>query len=326
MKLLATALALLSAADVHASRYRFRGFRQQGPKLDLDETCDKILSSEQDIATSDDVGDFTKSLRARQARKRSRDEISITTETSITEAGGFGGDAPRVILIVDKSGSMKGLTANVINEFNSFLERLKDETASSATRVKLSVALFSSEYTLVSYSDILDVPELTSDTYKPAGGTALFASITCLLDKFADEEGNIVEVFTDGEDRDGPNTVIDADSVKERLLNLRDNQDWTFEFKGMVKDEGAAKQLQEQQALAMGFTLNNTFTKNPFGMRKVWTTMGDEVLNHLVKQGVSRKPVNGRKNDFEKFQQVKNYCARYPNQKRCKKLRAQGRL
>lgn len=173
-----------------------------------------------------------------------------------------------IIVIMDESGSMGPKKNDVIGGFNSFIDdqkNIKNDTARlylvkfnttvnfvhSGNQIKLLNSL-NNLYDKYCFRDNLvyillivilkpktgvpleNVPELTSATYLPGGGTALFDAIAesvrvAQKDK-SQEERVICVIMTDGEENSSRETT--KEQVKQIIAGYEAKGDWTFLYIG----------------------------------------------------------------------------------------------
>jgi uncharacterized protein YegL len=105
-----------------------------------------------------------------------------------------------IAAVIDKSGSMMGTAVEVIGGFNRFL----DEQKAIPGQVDLMVTMFDTKINTDTV-DLQKAKHLTSETYQPGGGTALYDAIGLTV-KALKEHKNfsksrvMVLVMTDGEE------------------------------------------------------------------------------------------------------------------------------
>lgn len=107
-----------------------------------------------------------------------------------------------VLMIVDMSGSMAALAADVRGGFNTYLNGLREDTNAD---YKISVTLFDHRYMpLCTAATVERAPELTDANYQPAGSTALLDAVGRTVGAFdqattlADGDRVLVVIQTDG--------------------------------------------------------------------------------------------------------------------------------
>lgn len=161
-----------------------------------------------------------------------------------------------IAVIIDASGSMAGLTNDTIGNFNSFLNEQKLIPGEAA----FSLCTFNTDYTLVhDFIPLHTVAELTRQTYRATGGTALLDAMGTTIDTLgakldampeADRPSKvIVLVITDGEENQSRRFTLDQ--IKEKVTHQQSVYSWEFVFIGANIDAISA-------GTSMGFTAQNS--------------------------------------------------------------------
>jgi hypothetical protein len=131
--------------------------------------------------------------------------------------------------VLDASSSMSGVAAQAIKGFNALLAEQK-KIAGSA---HFSLTLFNNKLEPV-YDGIplAEIGALSTETYRPAGGTALFDGIGTMIDTIAartDQSSKvIIAILTDGAENSSQEYSLDQ--VAERIFTRRISYDWQFLF------------------------------------------------------------------------------------------------
>lgn len=150
-----------------------------------------------------------------------------------------------IIDITDKSGSMSDIRSDVIGGFNTLLEDQKAVPGEA----KFTHVQFDSNYKLVyAGKPIRDVPDLTIDTYVPAGGTALLDAIGRTMNEQGARiksenwaEKVIVCIRTDGEENSS--REFSLAQIKAMITHAQAHG-WVFIFSGADIDAfGEASKL-----------------------------------------------------------------------------------
>ena len=107
-----------------------------------------------------------------------------------------------IVLALDASGSMRHREAEVIASAHAFAAALRPQD-------QLGILLFSDTTTLVQdLSTDRDATRAAIDTYKTAGGTALYDAVADALARLETAEGRrVVVAMTDGRDENNPGTA-----------------------------------------------------------------------------------------------------------------------
>ena len=168
-----------------------------------------------------------------------------------------------IIVITDRSGSMASIAPDVIGGYNTFLRDQKAEPGEA----KLTYTQFDDKYEVVLAGvPIQQAPDLTSATFRPRGGTALYDAIGRTLneqgariaaEKWADLV--VVCVITDG----GENSSREygQGKVKEMTQHAEKNG-WKFVFLAANQDAfQAAQAFGSAGQYSAGFVANAAGTQ-----------------------------------------------------------------
>lgn len=161
-------------------------------------------------------------------------------------------------IVLDRSGSMTKLTAETLAGFNKFLA---DQKAVDGEAV-MTLATFSSDYTLVhDFCKLGSVAELTLDTYKTGGYTALLDALGRTIDATGVKLATMAEedrpskvifvVITDGQENFS--REFNRSQVFEKITHQREKYGWEFVFLG-------ANQDAIQEGMKLGVSMQNAFT------------------------------------------------------------------
>ena len=152
----------------------------------------------------------------------------------------------KIWFLLDRSGSMQGLTEDVIGGFNQFV----NDQAAKPGKARLTTVQFDGGdpfEVIIDAKRISKVPALTSDVYQPRGVTPLHDAVGRLIttadqritsreERELPEEDQLVIVFTDGLENAsrefGRSQVFDL--IKDRM-----DAGWTFVFMGANQDSYA---------------------------------------------------------------------------------------
>lgn len=149
--------------------------------------------------------------------------------------------------IIDGSGSMAPLQSDTIGGFNRIMEEQRKATCEShATLVIFSNAT----HEVFTDIDAKHARDLTTESYVPAGGTALLDAMGYTIDRlgklFADtpeakRPGKVcVTIITDGEEN--ASREYDLAKIKTMVERQREKYSWEFVFLGANIDAFAAAQ------------------------------------------------------------------------------------
>ena len=188
---------------------------------------------------------------------------AATTGTTTTQSGTepAGTEKPavqashlEVVLLIDKSGSMKGLEEDTVKGYNSMLD--KERKLSVPTNV--TTILFSSDHEILAdRKPISEVPDMTLDAYKVRGATALYDTIGNAIAKTEavkgiDDTGSKVlfVIITDG--LENYSQTYDQEKIK-KMIDVQEEKGWEFVFIGSNMDA-------EKEADTIGIKKENAAT------------------------------------------------------------------
>lgn len=148
------------------------------------------------------------------------------------------------VVIIDESGSMSFLTDNVIKGYNDLLGEIKKTQVKNKEMQEhlITLVLFDDPNNIKLISDKADLlmaNELSRETYKPRGCTALFDAIGTTLTPLetvvdSDEDGiGIVTIITDG--YENSSMKFSGADIYKLIGRLRE-KGWDFNFMGAGAD------------------------------------------------------------------------------------------
>jgi len=195
--------------------------------------------------TGNETETFINNLK--QQLKDAPDGVDITKiEQALANLADPETERVKIWFLLDRSGSMQGLTEDVVGGFNQFVA----DQVLKPGKARLTAVQFDGTdpfEMIVDARRINDVPELTSDVYQPRGVTPLYDALGHLIksadrrisyraEKGRPEEDQLVIVFTDG--LENASTKFERSKIFE-LIQDRMNADWTFVFMGANQDSYA---------------------------------------------------------------------------------------
>lgn len=194
----------------------------------------------------------------------------------------------RVIMIVDKSGSMQSNRKATINNFNEWLQSQKISATEEETELpSFTIVQFSEKNSLVEYDCISKTEELTKSTYKPEGCTALYDAIGLVLDKYKNDLDNIVCIITDGEDN--MSKTYNQKTIAAKIDKYQTEKDWSFTYLG-------AHDRAQHTGASMNINTTIQFENDSQGYNNMYTTQA--ITNQIDRgyQNYKRTKRSGGKN------------------------------
>jgi len=197
-----------------------------------------------------------------------------------------------ITAIIDRSGSMEGLTNETVTGFNKYL---KDQKAlpGSAT---LTLVLFNTDYTVVHDAvDIQKVPDITADFYSANGYTALYDAMAEAIKRTgaslaakpeAERPGAvIVLVMTDGQENSSKEFKGEQGrvAIQKMVKHQTGRYSWNFVFMGANIDAKAVgANLGVHVDFAMNYMPDSQGTSEAYRLLSVGT---QAVRDHSSKGG-----------------------------------------
>lgn len=167
-------------------------------------------------------------------------------------------DEKCVALVVDKSGSMEAVRQQVISGTNEYLQMLRGEK-----KVSLSLTFFDTEVKSPYVNVAVDkVPDLSVESYRPSGMTALYDAIGQTVAKTeASLTGKkpkvLVVIQTDGEENSSKEYT--REKIRDLIAAKEKEGNWTFVFLGADQDAWlAAAPLGISQSNSLSYESKTT--------------------------------------------------------------------
>lgn len=151
-----------------------------------------------------------------------------------------------LIFVVDRSGSMESIRADMIGGFNAFIK-----SQNNLGDCKAFFYQFDDIYEAVfEGKDLKDVPQLTKDTFVPRGSTALFDAVgktinnisALLANLTADSKPDKVLVVTITDGMNNTSKEFTPESVA-KLVKEKQQDKWDFAYIGANQDAWAVGDL-----------------------------------------------------------------------------------
>ena len=190
--------------------------------------------------------------------------MSINVEVNVTKEKK--GKTTHIICVLDRSGSMGGLAAEVITNFNHFLKEQQELEG----KAKLTLVLFDNQYDVIyDEVDLQKVKPLTSKVYFARGMTAMNDAVGKILTDKQSKKNAIVLIHTDG--HENASREFTAKSIKALVKKL--NRKWEFIFVGANIDAMTTNE-------AYGFTHTLQSHGNDFGVANSYAAFNNTTANY----------------------------------------------
>jgi uncharacterized protein YegL len=166
----------------------------------------------------------------------------------------YGNPVTHAGLLLDESWSMNKHKAAALEGFNAQVHVIK-QGAQGAGKTLVSLSLFNGvARNVLSAVDVSVLRPLSSNEYRPGGGTALYDALGDMIAMFLAQPGVndpntafLVSGFTDGEENSS--TRYSADVLKRLVTRLEATGRWTFT---LMAPQGEAEELAQSLNLHAG--------------------------------------------------------------------------
>ncbi len=156
-------------------------------------------------------------------------------------------DTVEIICVMDRSGSMSGITKEAVNAFNRFVEDQKKLPG----KAKLTLVAFDDQYEVIhDRVKLKDVPMLTEGEVFARGMTALNDAVGKAINRATDAKKVICLIQTDG--FENSSHEYSSNQIKS-LVEEKTDAGWEFHFIGAGIDAFA-------QSAQFGISRANTFS------------------------------------------------------------------
>ena len=182
-----------------------------------------------------------------------------------------------LVMILDRSGSMRGLEQDTIGGFNSMIERQKKEEGEAL----VSVVLFDHVNDVIyDRTDIRKIEPMTEKQYYVRGTTALLDAVggaihhIGLVHKYAREEGRpektLFIITTDG--MENSSRQFSYEDVRKMIERQRERYGWEFLFMGANMDA-----VEEAARFGIHRSRAVTFENDSLGQELNYRAISDAV-------------------------------------------------
>lgn len=197
-----------------------------------------------------------------------------------------------LIIILDRSGSMESIRKDMIGGFNAFLREQKK----NPTDCKVSFYQFDAQYgdileTCYERRNLPDVPDLTTETFVPRGGTPLYDAVAQVIrkvtERIKDSENNerpervLVVIITDGEENSSREWK--GSQVKQMIENQQEKCGWEFVYLGANQDAWA-----NSEALGVKASSTLGYVATAAGTGDMWKSLSDKTMKYRVAACVAK--------------------------------------
>jgi hypothetical protein len=188
-------------------------------------------------------------------------------------------------LVIDRSGSMQGISTTVIKQVNEYLANAKKIAAETKIPTFVSILLFDHEnLPHLNFAPIEEATPLTTSNYVPRGWTALNDAVGVAIDELRarlsgreTEVSVTISVFTDGYENKSTRYVGEGNKELSGLITEISNMfHWTVVYVGA----GMEGEVRER-ARGLGIDASNTlnFTADNVGASRAFESMAKGLVS-----------------------------------------------
>jgi len=166
-----------------------------------------------------------------------------------------------IVVILDRSGSMRKISAETVDGFNTFLDEQKNAEGEAFITLIQFDDRYEVDYKSVPVKEAHDL--ILNETYVPRGKTALYESIGRTINELDTNRDVVFVIITDGQDN--VRSEFRPEAIKKMIETLQDDNGWKFLFLAANQDafsEGGklgVKMSNSMSYAASGSGVTNTF-------------------------------------------------------------------
>lgn len=194
-----------------------------------------------------------KTLIKKMKKKDSKKSAVVATDAKAKQT--------EIIVLLDRSGSMKRISAETVEGFNTFLEEQKNSEGEAFITLIQFDDRYEVDYKSIPVKDADNL--ILNETYIPRGSTALYESIGRTINELKTDRDVVFVIITDGQDNIKSEYKVEA--IKKMIETLQDNDGWKFLFLAANQDafaEGGKLGVRMSNAVsyaASGAGVTNVF-------------------------------------------------------------------
>jgi len=197
-----------------------------------------------------------------------------------------------VVIVLDQSGSMDPIKGEIVGSFNQQIESIKESTGEMKTDVTL--VTFDSEVNAPTLlcTDAYDVPELTLESYKPRGMTAMYDAVGTTIDKMkllrdadSDKTSFLFVIISDGMENNSK--VFDGLKLSETIKEIEKTDRWTFTYVGANQD---LAKVSKSTGIDMGNSLR--WASSSSGTQSMSSNVNESYVRYMRARTMGATSVN----------------------------------
>jgi len=165
-----------------------------------------------------------------------------------------------IIMVLDRSGSMRSIDKATVEGFNKFL----DEQKNSEGEAFVTLVQFDDRYEMNYQSvPVKNVDELVlNETFIPRGGTALLDAVGKTIEELKTDRDVIFVIITDGEENSSK--VYKKEAIM-KMIETQTNEGWKFLFLAANQDAiQAGGSIGIKGSNSINYSSNDLSTANVF--------------------------------------------------------------
>jgi len=147
---------------------------------------------------------------------------------------------PRIIIVLDETGSMCGSKSVTISSYNEWLDSNRSKEEEEENFPRFTLVRFNTDSELEEHESVKTAPRLSDSNYNPRNCTALYDAIGKSINSYKDEKDNIMVILTDGDENSS--RFFDRVEVKSLLEDYTENHGWIFHYLGASTDSWSVGQ------------------------------------------------------------------------------------
>lgn len=181
----------------------------------------------------------------------------------------------RVVILLDRTGSMESVKNETISGFNTYLDGLKDVKG----KTTITVVQFDSQGIdkLCDGVAVKDAPRLNSENYVPRAWTPLYDALAkTMVSTKENSNGSKVLFVTLTDGQENASTEWDEKKVKEMMKEREDKDQWTFAYIG-IGPQGWASMMEVSRGLKSASNVLNIKQSGPAVARSYSRLAGQTV-------------------------------------------------
>lgn len=189
------------------------------------------------------------------------------------------GDYTHIVVVLDRSGSMRGLKADTIGGFNDFLAK-QQEVKGKGT---LTMVHFADDQRFIEdMSPLENLKALTNETYDPSGSsTALLDTIGRTINRIENTLNGLEQkpdkvvfvIITDGQENSS--REFSRSQIMEMIKRHEDEMDWDFVFIGANQDA-----IAEGSNMGVRATNSLNYDASHLGVKCMYSSLTSNMTNY----------------------------------------------